>query len=215
VAVYHDGTDWKLAQANSQDTLGFAVAVVIDADSFYLYTEGLISGLSGLSAGDYYFVSDSVAGSLTATEPTSTSSYSNPLFQAQSSTTAIMGQFRPSQILPIAPQPGPVLIQSSAGPVSDPGGNDYYLFNNHGALTFDAPAGTVTGMQRCYANYAAISGAITVQMAASNTVALYGVNGSAAGTLASAGALGDCIVVVCDAANHWTAFVVAGSWSKT
>ena len=162
-----------------------------------------------------YFVSDSVAGSLTATEPTSTSSYSNPLFQAVTSSTAIMGQFRPSQILPITPQPVPVQIDAGAGPISDPGGNDYYLFNNHGALTFNAPAGTVTGMQRCYANYAAISGAITVQMAASNTVALYGSDSSAAGTLVSSGALGDCVVVVCDSASHWTAFVIAGSWSKT
>ena len=98
--------------------------------------------------------------------------------------------------------------------MADPGGVDYYIFNNYGTITFDAPAGTA-GMQRIYANYAGITSAMTIQMAASNTAALYGVNGSSAGTLASAGAAGDAIGIVCDASNHWTAFVLSGSWSKT
>jgi len=180
-----------------------------------LYTEGEITGGSGLTAGEYYFVSDSVAGQLTTTEPTASTSYSNPLMQATSLTTAVMGQFRPSQIAPLTPQPVSVLIQSGAGPVADPGGNDYYLFNNYGTLTFDVPVGSVIGMQRIYANYSGISSVITLQLPASNVCALYGTNGSAAGTLVSSGASGDAVGLVCDLSNHWTAFVISGSWSKT
>ena len=168
-----------------------------------------------MTAGEYYFVSDSVAGQLTTTEPTASTSYSNPLMQATSSTTAVMGQFRPSQIAPLTPQPVPVLVQAGAGPVADPGGNDYYLANNYGVLTFNVPAGSVVGMQRCYYNYVGISGAITLQMAASNKCSLYGVDSGSAGTVFASGVAGDSVVLVCDATNHWTAFVVAGTWSKT
>jgi hypothetical protein len=108
-----------------------------------------------------------------------------------------------------------VQIDAGAGPISDPGGNDYYLFNNHGALTFNAPAGTVTGMQRVYANYAGITGVITVQMYSGNTVALYGSNGSSGGTMTSGGVAGDAVMLVCDSANHWTAFAISGAWTKT
>lgn len=108
---------------------------------------------------------------------------------------------------------GVAVLISTSGPVADPGGTSVVQFNNAaGALTFNAPAG-VAGYQRCYRNATGKSGAITVQMAASNTVDLDGVNGSAAGTLVSGGALGDAVCIVSDATNHWYAYVQKGTWT--
>lgn len=110
--------------------------------------------------------------------------------------------------------PNVAVLTSSSGPVADPGGPSYYQFNNAvGALTFNAPAG-VAGLQRCYRNATGKSGAITLQMAAANTVDLNGADGSAAGTLVSGGALGDAVCLVSDAANHWYAYVGKGTWTN-
>ena len=107
----------------------------------------------------------------------------------------------------------PVLI-STSGPVADPGGVNYYQINNAaGALTFNAPAG-VAGYQRCYRNATGKSGAITIQMAASNTVDVGGTNGSSAGTLVSGGAAGDSLCIVGDVANHWYAYKQSGAWTN-
>ena len=79
-AIYFDGADWLLAQSNDGYTLGIAVVEKIDDDNFKAVFGGVISGLTGFtSVGEFYFVSDSVAGLLTITEPTDSNSYSNPL----------------------------------------------------------------------------------------------------------------------------------------
>lgn len=96
--VYFNGTVWALAQADASSTLGLAVVAVVDVDNFIAYLAGQVTGLSGLTAGQYYFVSDSVAGSLTTTEPTAQTSYSNPLLFALSATSGIVLPFRPSKI---------------------------------------------------------------------------------------------------------------------
>ena len=102
-AVYYTGSAWALAEANAVGTLGLGVIVVSDVDNFTVYFSGNISGLSGLTAGQYYFVSDATPGLLTSTEPSSTASYSNPLLFALSTTTGIVLPFRPSQnVTPIA-----------------------------------------------------------------------------------------------------------------
>jgi hypothetical protein len=46
------------------------VSAVVDANTFTLLTFGYITGLSGLTKGTVYFLSDTTAGLLTATEPT-------------------------------------------------------------------------------------------------------------------------------------------------
>lgn len=107
----------------------------------------------------------------------------------------------------------PVLI-STSGAVADPGGVNYYQINNaSGGLTFNAPAGAA-GYQRCYRNATGKTGAITIQMATSNTVDLGGTNGSAAGTLVSGGAAGDSLCIVGDATNHWYAYKQSGTWTN-
>ena len=98
-AVYFNGSAWALAQSNAAGTLGLALVVVVDVNNFIAVTQGLITGLSGLTAGQYYFVSDATPGALTTTEPTSTSSYSNPLLFALSTTTGIVLPFRPNSIV--------------------------------------------------------------------------------------------------------------------
>jgi len=99
-AIYYTGSAWAKAKADAAGTLGLGIAIVTDANNFTVYTSGQITGLSGLTAGQYYFVSDATAGSLTTTEPTATTSYSNPLLFALSTTEGFVLSFRPSQVGP-------------------------------------------------------------------------------------------------------------------
>lgn len=97
-AVYFNGANWSLAKANSFATLGIGIVITIDANSFVVFLSGTIHGLSGLTPGQFYYVSDTNAGSLTTTEPTQINSYSNPLLFALSANSGIVLPFRPKQI---------------------------------------------------------------------------------------------------------------------
>ncbi len=97
-AVYFNGTSWALAEANNASTLGIAIVSYVDTNDFYAYIQGSISGLSGLTAGQYYYLSDITAGLLTSAIPTSVNSYSNPMLLAMTSTSGIVLPFRPSAI---------------------------------------------------------------------------------------------------------------------
>jgi hypothetical protein len=101
----------------------------------------------------------------------------------------------------------------TSGPVSDPGGNSYLLYNNSmGAITFNLPSGA-QGVQRCYRNSTGNSGVLTIAVSSGNAIDLNGVNGTTGtGTLVSSGALGDYICLVADATNHWSAWGEQGSW---
>ena len=100
-AIFHNGTQWQLACANNIATLAIAIAVVIDVDNFTLYLVSQIpTGLIGLTAGQYYFVSDTTPGAITVTEPTNPLSYSNPILYAISATSGIVLPYRPSQVVP-------------------------------------------------------------------------------------------------------------------
>lgn len=95
-AVQMDAGVWALAQANSISTLGVGiVSNVIDANNFQVATGGVVTGMAGLTAGEYYFVSDTIAGGLTITEPTT---YSNPIGLAKSNTEFIVLPYRASQV---------------------------------------------------------------------------------------------------------------------
>ena len=94
-AVYFDGTNWLKAQADAIDTLGIGVvSVVTDVDNFTVITDGKITGLSGLTTGEWYYVSDATAGLLTTTESTI---YSNPLLIATSATEGIVLSLRATE----------------------------------------------------------------------------------------------------------------------
>ena len=90
---YDDGTSaWAKAQANAVTTLGIGVvSKVTDVDNFEVITDGEITGLSGLTDGEWYYVSDATGGLLTLTE---SAIYSNPLLVATSATTGIVMSLR-------------------------------------------------------------------------------------------------------------------------
>lgn len=78
------GTSYVEAQATSEanaEVVGI-VSAVADANTFTLTTGGYVEGLSGLTAGVVYYLSET-AGQLTTTEPT----ISKPLLVASSTTT--------------------------------------------------------------------------------------------------------------------------------
>ena len=92
--IYNNGTNYVKAQADDTATLGlFVVSAVADANTFTATFSGKIT-LSSLTAGEYYFVSNSTAGAYVATEPTS--GYSNPILFALSTTEAVVLPYRPS-----------------------------------------------------------------------------------------------------------------------
>lgn len=92
-AVYYTGSAWSLAKADSPNTLAIGVVSAATGSDFTLTMSGVITGLSGLTAGEYYYVSDVTAGALTATEPTT---YSNPVLFATSTTSGIVLPYRPA-----------------------------------------------------------------------------------------------------------------------
>lgn len=96
-AIYFDGTDYLKAQANDASTLGaFIVSAVADTDNFTLTQNGKISGLSGLTSGQYYFVSTTTAGAIVSSQPTT--GYDNPILLALSSTEGVVLPYRPAAI---------------------------------------------------------------------------------------------------------------------
>lgn len=94
--VIFDGTDYVAAQADSAanaEVVGI-VSVVADADNFTLQMGGHVTGLTGLTAGMVYFLSESTPGALTATEPTAAGEISKPLLIADSTTSGYFFNFR-------------------------------------------------------------------------------------------------------------------------
>ena len=70
------------------------VSSVISSSMFVLLNVGWVGSLSGLTAGTVYFLSDSVAGALTATEPTTEGYISKPCFIADSTTSGYFFNMR-------------------------------------------------------------------------------------------------------------------------
>lgn len=94
--IYFTGTQYALARADSivtAEAIG-VVSTITDANTFSFTTSGLISGLSGLSTGSIYFVSDVTAGLLTTTAPVSSTSISKPMFVALSNTSGLVVNYR-------------------------------------------------------------------------------------------------------------------------
>lgn len=61
----------KADASNDRPAHGFALAAITATASGLIYVEGTITGLSGLTPGARYFLSDSVAGGITLTPPSS------------------------------------------------------------------------------------------------------------------------------------------------
>lgn len=142
-AVYFTGSTWALAEANAVGTLGIGVIVVLGANDFVVYYSGPISGLSGLTAGQYYFVSDATPGLLTATEPTARTSFSNPLLFALTTTSGIVLPFRPAQIPTFSVQ----IVNENSNYSAQPG--DIVLCDTSaGGFTVTMPASATNSTRR-------------------------------------------------------------------
>jgi len=89
VLRYDSGTSaWVKAQADTADhseALG-VVSSVIDSGNFTIAFKGKVTGLTGLTAGSVYFLSDGTAGLLTTTRPSSDGTVVKPMLFAISST---------------------------------------------------------------------------------------------------------------------------------
>ena len=90
--LYFDGTNYLKAiasAANTSEVVG-VVSKIINANSFELTTAGQVTDLAGLTAGTVYFLSPTVAGAWTATEPSTLGQISLPLGVASDTTKLIV-----------------------------------------------------------------------------------------------------------------------------
>lgn len=93
--VRHQST-WVLAQGDNgadAEALGM-VTTVTDANTFILTTSGFVTGLTGLVSDTQYFVDPTIAGGLTATDPSTPGQVSKPVFYAISSNTGYFINYR-------------------------------------------------------------------------------------------------------------------------
>jgi microcystin-dependent protein len=95
--IYHDGTQWQKAQANTANTLAMYVVTDASTNAFTATKFGAIEVLShGLTVGEYYYTSTVTAGAITSTEPLF--GYSNPVLYVVDSSTVHIMCYRPSLI---------------------------------------------------------------------------------------------------------------------
>jgi microcystin-dependent protein len=96
--IYHDGTIWVKAQANTSTTLGMYLVTEVTSTGTFTATKFGVSTVTahGLVVGDYYYVSGTTAGALTATEPLF--GYSNPVLYVVDANTVHVMCYRPSLI---------------------------------------------------------------------------------------------------------------------
>lgn len=96
-AIRTNGTSWVKALADDADTLAtHVVTTVTDVDNFSASQAGRVTITAhGLTLGQFYFLSDSVAGGLTSTQP---SVFSNPILIVEDVNTVHILSYRPSAL---------------------------------------------------------------------------------------------------------------------
>jgi hypothetical protein len=94
--LYKTGGGWAKAKADAASTADVigVVESVSGTASFVIVYAGKIAGLSGLTDGTAYFLSDATAGLLTATEPSTVGHVSRPVLLATGTTTGVVMQHR-------------------------------------------------------------------------------------------------------------------------
>lgn len=109
--VYFSGSIWALARANALNTMGTHIIINVSSTGFEVVQAGKITASShGLgSAGDWLYVSEGSAGTLTATPPTI---YSNPLLQVLDENTLEIHPYLASKISPDLPDPIPLIVKA-------------------------------------------------------------------------------------------------------
>lgn len=94
--IYYTGSAYAKAKADvdtTSDALGL-VSAVADANNFSLTSIGYVTGLSGLTAGSVFYLSNVTAGALTSTQPTTATHVSKPMLIADSTTSGYVIQSR-------------------------------------------------------------------------------------------------------------------------
>lgn len=95
--IYHDGTIWRKAQANTNTTLATYVVTKASTDSFTATKFGLVKLIGhGLTAGEFYYTSSSLAGGLSNVEPMF--GFSNPVLYVEDSVKVHIMCHRPTAI---------------------------------------------------------------------------------------------------------------------
>lgn len=98
--VRHNGTAYVKSKADTAANaavIGIVVAAP-DVDNFRFVDGGLATGLSGLTAGETYYLSPATAGLLTATPPSTVGQISKPLLFAVSTTSGFFFNWRGMEI---------------------------------------------------------------------------------------------------------------------
>ena len=115
--LYYTGAAYALAKADAAATAEVigVVTTVVDANTFIITTSGYITGLSGLTAGSTYFLSDATAGLLTATAPVTNGSILKPLLTADSTTSGYFYNMRGSVIAAGSPETASTLLGNPNG----------------------------------------------------------------------------------------------------
>jgi len=95
-AIYHNGSTWAKAQANSVDTLALGIVTEKTTNTFVVAQSGRFELSShGLTVGQWYYLSSSSAGGLVTTEPT----ISQPIVYVEDANTIQIFQYRPTNLL--------------------------------------------------------------------------------------------------------------------
>lgn len=87
--------DASAAAAGGKIMEGYVLAAVASGAQATVYTSGVVSGLSGLTGGTVYYLSDSTAGGVTATCPTGSGKTVQRVGVALSATTLLLEKFPP------------------------------------------------------------------------------------------------------------------------
>jgi hypothetical protein len=147
--LYYTGSAWALAKADQDSTsevLGI-VSSVTSSSVFVLTQIGYITGLSGLTAGAVHYLSDTTAGALTTTGPSTIGHVNKPVLVADTTTSGYIIHSRGIDISPPAsgivralnPQTGSTYtFVLSDG--SQAGGNTLVTGNNASTQTYTVPA---------------------------------------------------------------------------
>lgn len=115
--IYHNGTSWVKGTADDAATLAYYVVIDATPSDFVAVDVGRYDNVfvHGFTVGEYYYLSDTVAGQPTTTEPTDPTSFSNPLFYVEDENTLQIKCLRP---LPndLGGSSGSNFVLTNAGP---------------------------------------------------------------------------------------------------
>lgn len=205
--LYLNGTTYALAEANSTITAEVVgiVGSVVDVNTFVLVSDGHVTGLSGLTAGSVYWLSDATPGLATLTIPTTVGNITKPVWIADTTTSAYVYQER-GKIIPSSSFPGFGFTTATTSITM--AAENGYTTQGAGVITYTVPAGAAINDYYVIAGQSA-SGWI-VQMSGSQVLHFGSSATSAGGTLTSANRY-DCVSFVCSATNVFTVYASQGN----